>query len=252
MMFLLYLGRPPRLPRLISRSARGTAEESPFFPAPTLLCVSATVRSLTWTPHCACVRAQTRHSSTCTHTMVIWVMDYTHSSARSRDLFRGTRACATHQHRFYTKDTASHGKLQATKLYVVNKSFGIDWINSIMWMDVTKPLYSGIAAWFYLGNVAEPIPLTKLRTGNCITTEVVMDRTEFYRSSYSWWTSLWLVVTYDKQETISNSFAEIDFCRSKLPIISRILLFCDRKKTCMCWICQVERSKVNYSVWGLS
>ena len=27
-------------------------------------------------------------------------------------------------------------------------------------MDLTKPLYSGIAARLYLGNVAKPIPLT--------------------------------------------------------------------------------------------
>ena len=58
-----------------------------------------------------------------------------------------------------TKDTASHNGL-AARLSVVNNIFGKDWVRDITWMDLTKPLYSGIVARLYLGNVGKPIPGT--------------------------------------------------------------------------------------------
>ena len=56
-----------------------------------------------------------------------------------------------------TQDTASHTKKLAVKHQQIKEHFGIDW-PSVTWMDLRKPLYSGLAARLRLFNVKDPIP----------------------------------------------------------------------------------------------
>jgi receptor-type tyrosine-protein phosphatase Q len=55
-----------------------------------------------------------------------------------------------------TQDVVSHPGLPA-KFEQIMQEFGINWPN-VEWMDLRKPLYSGIAARLKLSNVPTPIP----------------------------------------------------------------------------------------------
>ena len=55
-----------------------------------------------------------------------------------------------------TQNTASHPGLIA-KHQKIQDNFGIDW-SRVTWMDLRKPLYSGIAARLFLSNIPEAIP----------------------------------------------------------------------------------------------
>ena len=55
-----------------------------------------------------------------------------------------------------TQDTGSHPSL-TTKYKLIMNKFGIDW-PAVTWQDVTKPLYSVLAARLKLSNVIKPIP----------------------------------------------------------------------------------------------
>ena len=56
-----------------------------------------------------------------------------------------------------TLDTASHPAL-VNRFAAIKKSFGIDW-RQVVWEDLLKPLYSGLAARLFLSNIAATIPL---------------------------------------------------------------------------------------------
>ena len=56
-----------------------------------------------------------------------------------------------------TSDIDTHPELQ-TKHQKIMQVFDIDWLN-VQWLDLRKPLYSGLAARLYLSNNATPIPL---------------------------------------------------------------------------------------------
>lgn len=56
-----------------------------------------------------------------------------------------------------TKDVSSHPAL-VEKHKKIKKAFNIDWSN-VQWMDLRKPLYSGIAARLFLSNIKKKIPL---------------------------------------------------------------------------------------------
>lgn len=55
-----------------------------------------------------------------------------------------------------TQDVASHPGLRA-KYEQILREFGINWPD-VEWMDLRKPLYSGIAARLKLSNIPAPIP----------------------------------------------------------------------------------------------
>lgn len=56
-----------------------------------------------------------------------------------------------------TKDNISHPEL-TVKHEQILAFFGIDW-PSVVWEDLRKPLYSGLAARLFLCTIAPPIPL---------------------------------------------------------------------------------------------
>ena len=55
-----------------------------------------------------------------------------------------------------TQDTTSHPGLTA-KFDKIQETFGIDW-RQVLWEDLRKPLYSGLAARLFLSNIPTPIP----------------------------------------------------------------------------------------------
>ena len=55
-----------------------------------------------------------------------------------------------------TKDVSSHPAL-VKKHQKIKEEFNIDWSN-VQWMDLRKPLYSGIAARLFLSNIVQAIP----------------------------------------------------------------------------------------------
>lgn len=56
-----------------------------------------------------------------------------------------------------TLDTSSHPAL-VNKFAAIEESFGIDW-RQVVWEDLLRPLYSGLAARLFLSNIAATIPL---------------------------------------------------------------------------------------------
>lgn len=62
-----------------------------------------------------------------------------------------------------TQDVSSHPAL-VKKHQKIKEAFNIDWPN-VQWMDLRKPLYSGIAARLFLSNIAQKIPLASNITG---------------------------------------------------------------------------------------
>ena len=56
-----------------------------------------------------------------------------------------------------TQDVSSHPALEG-KHRRIREVFGIDWSN-VQWMDLRKPLYSGLAARLFLSNINQEIPL---------------------------------------------------------------------------------------------
>ena len=64
-----------------------------------------------------------------------------------------------------TQDFTSHPELLA-KYEMIRMEFGIDWLQAVQWMDLRKPLYSGIAARLFISNIPSEIPCDIAGQGN--------------------------------------------------------------------------------------
>ena len=74
-----------------------------------------------------------------------------------------------------TQNTSVHTEL----LPAITEIFGINWVNDVTWMDLLKPLYSGIAARLYLSIQPTPIPIPE--TSN-ITGQAAYWKTHYNRN----------------------------------------------------------------------